>query len=530
MRIASPAFMGKNRVRRGESQPIIQRFVWGFVGLLALSQVVLLAVVIVNHLLAPDITRGTMLEGLRRLTRGQPLYPEPSIFYVPLAYNPMLLVVSAVFTPLAGVSPTALRLAAITGTVGAGVTLCLIVLDETRSYFLGLLAVGLFASAYAVFDGFYDQANADSWMLFCGLLGLLIVGKGRNLTAKLMGIAVLSLAFWFKQQGLLLLGAGLLWLTWKEGLVSSWKYWLLATVLVPVAYILLGPRLFGSHFLYYSFDVPTGWSDLNRAAIFRYAKHMIWHWPFATIGALWLLYYEIVRKRRLSIWLFSFPFALGIGFLGVLDSGSENNVFMVSGIWTMMLGVMAVGSLFSSDATGGASPRWDTRRRLSLLPTANVRNLVCGILVIVSFAVNLYNPFAVMVPGSARTAYADLVDYVARLDGQVYMPGVGQLSVDKPLTYTAHWVPLLDMVRGQGESVAHHALIMEILAPVRRPDERVYILANYPLAGDELFGFLVDVDGYVLVEDLGVRYQALKGIPGRFSGVSWPRYLYVSAE
>ena len=67
-------------------------------------------------------------------------------------------------------------------------------------------------------------------------------------------------------------------------------------------------------------------------------------------------------------------------------------------------------------------------------------------------------------------------------------------------------------------------IVRRLVAPALEPTGSAYLLCNRPLAQREHFlGFLA-VE-YELQEDLGDRFRALRGLPGRYEH-GWPRYLY----
>jgi hypothetical protein len=130
----------------------------------------------------------------------------------------------------------------------------------------------------------------------------------------------------------------------------------------------------------------------------------------------------------------------------------------------------------------------------------------------------------VLIPARAWLDYDALVTQVRALGGNVYMPGVGQLPGDLRLPVPVHWVPLEDLVRGGRHHDSGDPLVRAILEEVERPRGDAFIIADRPLAEDDLLGFLAE--HYELVEDMGDRYATLRALPGWYSGRTWPRYLY----
>ncbi len=494
---------------------------WLVVGAYSLLSCLLLLAIFANHLGSPEITHGAMYESVSRWLRGLPIYPSPAGEFVALAYNPLFTVVAALSTTLLGQGAASVRLAAIAGSMGAWLVLFLAVRREANSAFLGLAAAGLFGAAYLAFDGYLDSANPDSWMLFCGLLGLYILQAKNARAWWFAAIAILCVGFWFKQQGVILVGAGLTFTTWRIGVRRSIPYWVMALLLVPVAYFLIGPLLFGDHMIYFTYDVPKTWTVLTLGTLTRYATYLILHWMYLSHVALLAIGGAILARRRPSVWLFSMPFALLVGLVGVLDAGSEDNVFLVPAVWTILVGVVALGHWLQGTAQAGNNA---SDRETPQACPAEWRSFVAMGLIMGSFALNIFNPRKALTPPDAWSEYKDLVNVVQSLDGIVYMPDVGQLAQDYRLQVPVHWIHLLDLVRGRGNGVTDSPLPKMVLSKLSEPAGDAYILSNSKLDGYGILGFLEQ--DYVLVMDFEGRFASLISVPGRFGGQSWPRYLY----
>ena len=481
------------------------RLGWIILGLYAVLQCVLQLAVFTNHLATPEITRGPMFEAVSRLRQGLPLYPPPSSEFVPLAYAPFFAVLSAAFSLLFGLSAATLRLVAVLGAIGSGAVIFQIVRRETASVFYGLLATGLFGAAYRAFDCYTDYAQPDSWMLFTALLGFYILGTRQEIKWTALAITLLCVSFWFKQQGALFAIAGVLFVTWRDGLSKSIPFWILAALLGPIAFILLGPPLFGAAFIYYTYQVPSAWSTLDRWTFTRIIRYFGRHWAFLAIICGLSLLKAVRHRRRPTVYWFSLPFSLLIGFLGSLDE-SQNNVYMSSGVWLIVIGTIELAGFLRS------------------ISTTSTHQAAALALAALSFALNYYNPLSVYVPQAAWHEFADLIQTVHSMPGAVYMPDVGQLPSGIRLPIPVHWVPLEDLVRGPGRDRRKHPLVREILSPLIQPKGNAYILMDSPLQDQPVIAFLAS--DYILVADHGDRFRLLRALPGRSSGNTWPRYLY----
>ena len=133
----------------------------GFIAVASLFSLVFLSFNHINFPLNLDLMEGTVLQHFQRAMAFEPIYPEPTPGYVPLAYNTLLYVLAMPFGWVFGPSLFTLRLIAILGALGSGLIIYLVVKEKTRSLWWGLLAVGLFAAAYRVMDAYLDTAHSD---------------------------------------------------------------------------------------------------------------------------------------------------------------------------------------------------------------------------------------------------------------------------------------------------------------------------------------------------------------------------------
>jgi len=156
-------------------------------------------------------------------------------------------------------------------------------------------------------------------------------------------LIVLIASFWFKQHGALFAIGGVLFLTWREGVKNSWIYWLVATILGPVAYIFAGPAVFGPFYHYFTWEVPRRWTEFNFETIRRYLEFILWSYPVLASSSLLLTAWLGWRDRkRLTIWEFQLIFAMLAGLMGALDPGSSDNVFIPMGAFFILVGTIGL--------------------------------------------------------------------------------------------------------------------------------------------------------------------------------------------
>src|SRR5215472_10413634 len=376
-------------------------------GFIAAANIGFVVFVFFNHVRFPlflDLMEGTILQHLHRAASLEPVYPIPSSEYVPLAYNPLYYYLTVPFTWIFGERLFTLRLVAILGALGSAAAVFVVVRQKTRSAWWGMMAVGLFAAAYRAMDTYLDNAHSDSWFLCTALWGTFVLDQGRSRLTNLGGVLLLVSSFWFKQHGAVFAIGGLVYLTWHDGVRQSLPYWLVALVAGPIVYLFLGPSLFGSQFPYFTWQVPSHWSTLNAATFTRYAGIILRFYPLLALSSGLLAITAIWREgRRVSIWPVQLFFAAATGFMGALDAGSANNVFIAMGTWLILFGTWGLHGL------GGRSSSW---KRWHLDHLA----------LLLSFTLLLYDPRSVLVSPQAQASYDDLIAYLKGLPGTVYAP------------------------------------------------------------------------------------------------------------
>jgi len=494
-------------IRRGDSK--LTSVALNLLAAYAVVWVAFMAYVWVNHINFPlnlEAMELTVLQHLKRIMAGLPVYVEPSPDFVPLAYAPLYYYFAVPFAWIFGTSLSTLRLVAILGMLGAELVIFLAIKKQTQSVWWGVIAVGLFAAAYRVMDTYLDNAHSDSWLLCCALLASYLISLNKSRSMNLLGVFVLIVSFWFKQHGALFAIGGVLYLTWRDGIKNSIPYWVVATLFGPILYLLAPTLFFGPQFRYYTLTIPSHWSELNFDAFKRYVAFIIKNYPaLSGVGISASLVYLFKQKNKISIWYFMLPFAILSGFMGALDPGSNNNVFIPMGTWFILTSVLGMAAFITDYQVFN---KWA------------LHLAVLGL----SFALFFYKPASVIVSPVADKQYQDLVEYLNSLDGPVYAPWLGQLESGYTFTPSVHWVPMEDLIRGPGVDTYNHPNTRMLLDSVINPKGTAYVLMNYPLENDPLLSFLL-VEGYTLDSDLGGRFSALTTLPKRYN-LEYPRYLY----
>lgn len=476
---------------------------------LAAAQIVVLVAVMLKHLGYPfllDPMEGSLVAHIVRVVHGQPIYPAPTLDYSALAYNPLFYLISA---PLAAVVDPLLagRLMAILGVIVAAGSMWCAVRIRTGSSLLALATVGLFAGAYRVMDSYLDTVHSDSWLLATALLGTCLLDGARTRGRQLLALGVLCASFWFKQHGALFAAGGFLWLLLEYGWRRLGPQLALLLILGPLAYLVAGPLLFGSHFLYFTWTVPSGWSDPSLDAVKRLVKFTVRHYAPLALLIGWNLARRIrARPFRPTAWDVQLLMAACSAMLGALDGGSSDNVFIPFGAFLIVCGVLALASLLPASPGVLARPAW------------------AGVLIACSLPL-AYNPKAISRGSEARADFDTLAGYLAQLPGPAAGPEYGYVP-GLPLKAEAHLVALDDMARGPKRRPDGDVNVDAYVDAITGPGGPQYLLMQRALTENNLILARL-LPHFVLVCDFGARFHQLGFLPRRFTEYNGtPRFLY----
>lgn len=256
-------------------QRLASAALWALVALPALYQLALLATAIAGRAGYPfdlEWMEGGLLHHALRVQQGKPLYVAPSIDFIPYLYTPLYPTLLAALGGPLGLGYLLGRALSIASLVGLAVTAFASSAAALRRPAAGsdaaagaaadaaapasaapplapslvgpLLAIGLFAAAYPLVEGWYDLVRADTLLLLLVTAPLAILPywartagwRGHALVAA-AGV-LLALAFFCKQTGIFYVafgGAVVLVVSWRKlpafiasaGLVGLGGVWLL---------------------------------------------------------------------------------------------------------------------------------------------------------------------------------------------------------------------------------------------------------------------------------------------------------------
>ena len=261
----------------------------------------------------------------------------------PMTIPPFYQLMSIPFALLFGPSVGTLRFVSVLGMIGSGMIVFRLATEKTGSHWWGLIGLGLFATAVGMIDSYMGAASPDPWLLCCALLGTYLLDRQDSESDVMLGILVLSNGVWFRQAGLFFLVGGLAYLTWSKGWTAAARYWLLGTLFSVLAWVTIGPLLFGSEFLKLTVFSLFNGLDFSLVRLLHYGVYLTTTYPLLTVAGISLVVASFVWKRaELDIWQIQFIAALLLGALSTLFYADNASMLTLTSVWIIIIGIQAL--------------------------------------------------------------------------------------------------------------------------------------------------------------------------------------------
>ena len=199
---------------RGTGQPAPAGPSWGqrvpravalaaaLAGLVAVCAYLVIALSRLTYPFSVEWVESNSLVEVHRILAGQPLYPAPTVQYVPDGYPPLYFAVSAAAARVLGVSYLPLRLVSLVSSLACFALLGRLVQRETESAAAGAGAAGLFAATYFATSTWFDIGRVDSLFLALSIGGLYAARWMRGTRGAVAAGVLLAAAALTKQTAL----------------------------------------------------------------------------------------------------------------------------------------------------------------------------------------------------------------------------------------------------------------------------------------------------------------------------------------
>ncbi|MGE0548980.1 MAG: hypothetical protein AB7O24_13155 [Kofleriaceae bacterium] len=418
---------------------LVRALPWLIAGIPALYQIILLGTAIAGRAGYPydlEWMEGGMLHHAQRISSGEGIYTAPSIDFIPYLYTPLYPALLAMLGSIFGITYQLGRAISIVSLVGIAAVAAVQIGARRHDHpcagpvWAGVaLAVGLFAGVYPYVEGWYDLVRGDTLFLFmvtAGIAGLprwAHAGTGLAGHARIAaGAAVLALAFFCKQTGVIYVAAGGVIV-----LICAWRR--LATYVGVAAVLGLG----GTWILNRTTD---GWfwtyvSKIHRAHDFnmdRFWKsfgNILWHYPGLTIvvvvsllvvAATWIKTKAFVRQAQpLVLWSAMFAISTVIGAVGWGTEFAHFNAYMPAFLHGALAAGAAVPAVYAC-----ACILWGDR------PRQRAVAVTCAIAVMAPLAIacwtHRWQPKRFMPTRNDVVAGNRLIERIKQFPGDVWIP------------------------------------------------------------------------------------------------------------
>ncbi len=410
----------------------------------------------IDHPFELEWMEGAIVDHLRVVLSGEPLYRQPSVDHTPFIYTPFYYYLGAGLAKLLGVSFTLLRAISTLATAGSLLLIAAVVFAETRSRLSAAVAAGLFAGSYGLTGFWMDIARADSLCLLLVLLALWTARFGESTGAHLATAGFLFLAFFTKQTALALAIGPLgyqLAKDWRRGLGASAAF----VVLVGGSVLWLDHRSQG-WFSFYVFGVASGhplvWPSWHRLLIDFF-------WNPVAVSVLFALLAFIgpaISTQGRRVWAFYLVLCLtsaGAAYLSLLHKDGFVNVLMPA---YAMLSVVV-----------GLSLGWVLQQSEQMERAAGATvGIFAKLSILIGLALLAYQPRRALPTAADVAAGNEMLAALRERPGEILMLGTGYYGAlaghPEP---RAHTMGMVDVFKSDARPV-RAKLLVELLTRLKQ--------------------------------------------------------------
>ena len=373
-----------------------------------------------------DFLEDDILVEAWRFAHGLPVFAAPNADFVPHAYAPLYMLLSAPALLLTGPSFLPMRLLSFGATLVSAAVLFWAAYRTRRRVAIALMAPGIFVAGYALTGAQFELARVDALfiaLILAGTLGGITSGGSRH--GRLLAALLLALAFFSKQTAFVFgvgMAAYLFWAHRRPALDFAVAY--LAAVIVPMAVL---DRLSGGWSTFYLLVVPQG-DPVELARIIDYARHDL----LQSLGPLCALLVVLLALRTRGLpprseltraWpLFALLAVLTSGWMRARTGGNLNSLLPAYAFLSLVPALLYLE--LAAETNGSESSRAEQAVTLSRtnVGTSGVPALAASLLclaVLWQLAAGIYNPLSEIPRGGMRESGQRLVERIREAGGPV---------------------------------------------------------------------------------------------------------------
>lgn len=375
-------------------------------------------IVALKRLLYPfelEWMEGGMVDHVRRVLAGQPVYAKPSLEFVSFLYPPLYYVAAAGFALVTGPGFLPLRALSLLSSLGVFALLFYLVRRETGAALFAVIAAGLFAATYQRAGQWFDLARLDSFYLLLLLGGVVVLRVTSSARGAGLAGLLFAAAFFTKQSALVILLPLAVFMLIADRRRAPWLLGVAGALMAAGTLILA--RVTHGWYVYYCYRLPSRHPMVPGGfAKFWTADLVPWLVPACLAGAAYVTLRATSRERGER---FFYPL-LAVGMIGSSWAvramvGAETNDSIPA---FAALSILAPLGLHEMRRRAGAKrPR----------PYRVAAVLAQALLLVQLFAL-AYDPRRCLPTAADRAAGEQLVARIRGIPGDVFIPHHGYLA------------------------------------------------------------------------------------------------------
>ena len=466
---------------------------------------------------------GMMFDNALRVARGQPLYVEPTLHFIPFVYMPLYATLVAPLIRIFGPALWEGRLIDQLGNLAVVATTFFVIRRETRSALLGATGAAFYLMGHGITRGGYDVVRPDPLMIAIVLVGLAVLRFTNTARGAMVAGAICGLGFFAKQHALLFTATacGYLLFHQRRRLVP----FAAAALAVGGGGFLVLSLWLGPWFPFYVLDVPSHWSQLSRGRILTYLGEML----VGKLGALTLPVAVAMamppEEERGGEWLWYWTAlgGVGTGLLATLDPYAYFHVLMptiASLAVAAPIALERIGRRLEASRGAAATPLATTGAHAGPPPLTTCLVLALGFLPL------LYPMHTLLPRPGAAAARRDIVEKLRSIPGPVLVPfhGFYGTLAGKDMGMTV--LPLDDILRSKGNRLLKRDphWFDRMFDSLRTGPDRPTIVSDtvFSKCGDASVQLWSTLEGpYRRTGDLGDLIERLRPLAGSRNAPTW---------
>ena len=395
---------------------------------------------------------GSMVDHVRRVLNGLPLYTSPSLDFVPFLYPPLYYWTAAAVAQLTGIGFEPLRIVSLAASLGAMLLMFVLVRRESGSWKIGLIAAGVFAATYRNVGGWFDVGRVDSLFLMLVLTAVCLIRCRETLPSWIIAGLALAAAVLTKQVALAPAAALIAYGWWcNRRLAAALSASFILVIASSVVWMSFASD---GWFWYYVFAQPATHKIAFASAVYFVCRSLCFGMGIALLAAIaglaWLR-----RSGDTKSFLFWALLIAGMFAASALpatkDGGWQNNLLPVYSVLAMML-ALAAQKFCALDEPQAASP--------AVRPPLHVSTLVWTA-VVIQLAALLYNPSVRLPTAADERAGRDFIAQLSAFKGEVLVFSHGYLPLMAGKEPHANYIAVTDVLAG-GCARAQEMLLADV--------------------------------------------------------------------